>query len=231
MNFRGVWNAAAEYVVKDAVTFAGSTYFAQVAGSNAEPDIFPADWAVLAQSGSTGAAGAQGASVAVSVGTVTTLPAGSQATVTNTGTPQAAVLNFGIPHGPAGAAGGSGTGASTGTFAATYHAVSYGSQFYSVNSPLSSTSETDGSVLAWVPRGCTATELEVYSLQTQTITVTLRSGTLTAMQNSALSCSAGTKGNCTVSGAVAIPAGSFIDYEVTGTPVTAAAVWTSLQCQ
>lgn len=41
----------------------------------------------------------QGPSGELSVGTTTTLPAGSDATVTNTGTPSSAVLNFGLPAG------------------------------------------------------------------------------------------------------------------------------------
>ena len=49
--------------------------------------------------------GAQGEAATVQVGTTTTLPAGSQATVTNSGTNQAAVLNFGIPKGQDGADG------------------------------------------------------------------------------------------------------------------------------
>ena len=49
--------------------------------------------------------GAQGEAATVQVGQVTTLPAGSQATVTNSGTNQAAVLNFGIPTGATGADG------------------------------------------------------------------------------------------------------------------------------
>ncbi len=53
--------------------------------------------------------GAQGEAATVQVGQVTTLPAGSQATVTNSGTNQAAVLNFGIPTGATGAAGTNGT--------------------------------------------------------------------------------------------------------------------------
>lgn len=43
--------------------------------------------------------GAQGEAATVQVGTTTTLPAGSQATVNNSGTSNAAVLNFGIPKG------------------------------------------------------------------------------------------------------------------------------------
>jgi collagen type VII alpha len=229
MNFRGVWNAAAEYAVKDAVTFAGSTYLAQVAGSNAEPDLYPSDWAVLAQAGGTGATGAQGAAATVTAGTVTTLAAGSQATVTNSGTAQAAVLNFGIPQGAAGT--GSGTGTTSGTFAAMYHAVSFNTLYYAVNSPNASVAETSGSVLAWVPQGCTATELDVYSQQSVTITVTLRAGFMGALQDTALSCSPTTNGSCKVLGSAVIGAGEFIDLRVDSTSGTTAGVWTSLQCQ
>ena len=45
------------------------------------------------------------ASITVSVGTTSTLPAGSSATVTNSGTGTDPVLNFGIPQGATGAAG------------------------------------------------------------------------------------------------------------------------------
>jgi hypothetical protein len=233
MNFRGVWSAAAEYAVNDAVTFAGSTYLAQVAGSNAEPDLYPSDWAVLAQAGGTGATGVQGAAATVLVGTVTTLAAGSPATVTNSGTAQAEVLNFGIPQGAAGTGSGSGSGSGTssGTFAAIYHAVSYNTLYYSVNTSLANATEASGSVLAWVPQGCTATELDVYSQQSGAITVTLRAGTPGAMLDTALSCSPATNGSCTASGAVVVPAGDFVDFEVSAASGTTAGVWTSLKCQ
>jgi hypothetical protein len=183
--------------------------------------------------GGTGATGYTGAAGTVTAGTVTTLAAGSPATVTNSGTAQAAVLNFGIPQGAAGTGtgSGSGSGTSSGTFAAMYHAVNYSTLYYGVNSPNASATETSGSVLAWVPQGCTATELDVYSQQTGAITVTLRAGTPGAMANTALSCSPATNGSCTASGAVAIPAGGFIDFEFSGASGTAAGVWTSLQCQ
>lgn len=48
------------------------------------------------------------ASITVSVGTTSTLPAGSSATVTNSGTNTDPVLNFGIPKGDTGAAGADG---------------------------------------------------------------------------------------------------------------------------
>lgn len=60
--------------------------------------------------GPPGPPGPPGQAATVQVGTVTTLPAGSQATVTNSGTSSAAVLNFGIPRGASGGgAGGSAT--------------------------------------------------------------------------------------------------------------------------
>jgi flagellar basal body rod protein FlgF len=162
------------------------------------------------------------------VGTVTTLAAGTQATVTNSGTAQAAVLNFGIPQGVAGT-GGSGTGTSSGSFAAMYHAVNYNSLYYAVNSP--NASVTEAPAMAWVPLGCTATELDVYSQQSGPITVTLRAGPAGALVNTALSCSPATNGSCTSIGSVVIAAGEFIDLTITQTSVATAGVWTSLLCQ
>jgi len=71
-------------------------------------------------SGSTGATGATGdpgptgSTASVNIGTVTTLPPGSLATVTDSGTQYAGILNFGIPQGATGPTGpaGSGTGGS-----------------------------------------------------------------------------------------------------------------------
>lgn len=52
-----------------------------------------------------GSDGAPGAAATISAGNTTTLPAGSSATVTNSGTSSAAVFDFGIPKGDTGAAG------------------------------------------------------------------------------------------------------------------------------
>lgn len=112
-----------------------------------------------------------------------------------------------------------------------YHAVSDATLYYSVNSPSASATETGGTVLAWVPQGCTATQLDVYSQQSNTITVTLRAGAMGSLADTALSCSVTTNGSCTTSGSVVIPPGSFIDFEFSPASGTAAGVWTSLQCQ
>ena len=52
--------------------------------------------------GDIGLTGLTGDAATVAVGSVTTLPPGSDATVTNSGTTHAAVLNFSIPHGESG---------------------------------------------------------------------------------------------------------------------------------
>ena len=183
-----------------------------------------------------GAAGATGTAATIGIGTVSTLAAGSQATVTNSGTSQAAVLNFGIPQGAQGTAGTSGgSGTSSGNFAGIYHSVSFNTTFYSVNLSNANATEpgttsTTG-VLAWVPSGCTASQLSVFSQQSNTITVTLRVGTPGSMANSALTVSVSSNSSATATGSVTITAGQFIDYEMSGTSGTAAGVWTALTCQ
>jgi hypothetical protein len=70
--------------------------------------------------GAKGGSGSAGSSATVSVGSVTTESAGSQATVTNSGSGSNAILNFGIPQGVAGAN-------ATGTGATAYGQVWMGS--------------------------------------------------------------------------------------------------------
>jgi hypothetical protein len=233
LNFIGAWNAGTNYAVNAGVTYGGSTYIALAANRNAEPDTNAEDWAVLAQAGGAGPTGAAGTAATVSVGTVTTLAAGSTATVTNTGTSSAAVLNFGIPQGATGAAGsGGGTTASSGSFTAMYHAVSYSTLYYAVNTPNAAANES-AAVVAWVPLGCTATQLNVYSQQSSTtLKVTLRAGSSpTTLTDTALVCSLGTSASCVVTGSVPIAAGEFIDFRFDGASGTPAGVWTALTCQ
>jgi hypothetical protein len=234
-----MWSPQTNYAVNDAVTYAGSTYLALAANSNAEPDTSSQAWTVLASAGSIGLTGAAGTAATVSVGTVTTLAPGVAATVSNSGTTQAAVLNFGIPQGATGAAGSSGASGSagSGSFAAVFHAVSYASTYYAVNSPNASSGSSENGttattgVLAWVPLGCTASQLNVYSQQSNTIKVTLRTGAPGMMVPSTLVCSVAPGSSCTATGSVIIAAGQFIDYEIDGPSATPAGVWTALQCQ
>jgi hypothetical protein len=234
LNFRGTWNTVTHYAVNDAVTFAGSTYLSQTQNTNLEPDMFPSDWTVIAEAGALGLTGPAGTAATLTIGSVMTLPAGASATVTNSGTSQAAVLNFGLPQGATGApgsGGGSGGGTASGSFAAMYHPVSFNTTFYALNSPNASLNETSGSVLAWVPLGCTAARLDVYSQQSGAITVTLRSGTPGSLTDTPLACSPSTNGSCSVVGSVPIAAGDFLDLRIDHASGTTAGVWTSLQCQ
>ncbi len=237
INFRAAWVANANYQTNDAVTYAGSTWIATASNSGVQPGSNSA-WALLAAAGVTGPSGPTGAGATVSIGSVTTGAAGTSAVVTNSGTSSAAVLNFTLPAGATGPAGsgGTGSGSSASTsgipFASVLHSVNYNATYFSVNGVNSASNETT-SVLTWVPNGCTATSLAVFSTQGagNGITVTLRSGTPGAMAASTLSCNAATNNSCTVSGSVTIPPGAFVDLSIAGSNSTAAPVWTALACQ
>lgn len=74
-------------------------------------------WVVVAGSrpGPQGPQGTPGQAATVSIGAVNTLPSGSAATVLNTGTSSAAVLQFNIPAGTVGPAGAAGAAGAQGT--------------------------------------------------------------------------------------------------------------------
>jgi hypothetical protein len=110
-----------------------------------------------------------------------------------------------------------------------YHLVSFNANFYSVSNTNASASE-DVSVLTWVPVGCTATTLSVYSQQGNAINVVLRQGTPGNMVDTALACTAASNGTCTATGSIAVTAGNFVDLGVTNANGTAGAVWMALRC-
>ncbi|MBJ6751585.1 hypothetical protein [Geomonas anaerohicana] len=60
-HFKGAWNSALSYAKDDCVSYGGSTYIALQASSNAQPDLAPTSWTVMAQKGAAGAAGTTGA--------------------------------------------------------------------------------------------------------------------------------------------------------------------------
>jgi hypothetical protein len=241
MTFRGTWTAGYGYVANDAVTYGNpaSTYIATGSSTSQDPVDYPGVWAVLAQAGSVGPSGPTGSAATVAIGTVTTGAAGTQASVTNGGTASAAILNFTIPQGPAGAPG-NGSGSNSGIQAAgVYHSVqnNLNYPYYSVNNPNSSATESglsaaSFSALTWIPSACTASALSVFSEQNGLITITLRVGaTPASMTDTALVCSSVAKGaSCSVTGSVPVSAGSFIDLIVSGADNNPAAVWTALSC-
>ena len=81
-------------------------HFTFADGTSVDSPQIPLEAGPKGDKGDKGDTGAQGPAATVAVGTVTTLPAGSDATVTNSGTSGAAVFDFGIPQGANGAAGG-----------------------------------------------------------------------------------------------------------------------------
>ena len=234
INFRGAWVAGTRYSTSDAVTYSGGSYLAQAGSTSVQPDSNAAIWALLAASGGAGPTGAAGTAASVQVGTVTTGAAGSSASVVNSGTGSAAMLNFTIPQGAAGVggtggSGGGGGGTSGVPYHAMYHAVSFAANFYSVNNTNQSASETSA-VLTYVPDGCSATRLVVYSQQAATVTATLRVGTPGAMADSALSCQVATGQRCTATGTVAVPAGGFVDIGITHSDSNPSGVWVAVSC-
>jgi hypothetical protein len=227
--FKGAWSSETGYLANDAVSYDGSTYLALQTSLGARPDITPSAWAMLAQAGSAGATGPAGAPATVSIGTVATTAPGSPATVTNSGSATAAVLNFTLPQGAAGASGGGGSGNGWNSFGSMYHSVSFNTNFYSVSNPNANVAENE-TVLTWVPAGCTATTLAVYSQQGNAIKVTMRLGSSGAMVDTELSCSVSTGSSCTSTGSVAVPAGSFIDLQIASANGKQAGVWTAVGC-
>ncbi len=235
MTYRSAWAATTNYALNDAVTDNGSTWIAVQSSTGVEPSSASAAWSLLARAGSTGVTGAAGTAATVAIGSVSTGAPGSTATVTNSGTSSAAVLNFSIPAGATGASGsGSGSGSSaSGTSGVTYatvlHSVTFGTVYYPVNAAAGASGETTA-ILTWVPGGCTATKLSVYSLQGNPITVSLRSGTPGAMSATGLSCTASNATSCTAQGSVTVSAGTFMDLSITGSNGTASPVWTAVAC-
>ncbi len=97
--YRGTWTNGTGYAANDAVFYNGASYISRTGNNTGNPATDVANgggnWALLAAQGGPGAA-------TVTVGSVT---AGTTASVTNSGTQNAAKLDFVLPQGPQGAAG------------------------------------------------------------------------------------------------------------------------------
>ena len=59
-HWKGAWNSGTTYQKDDCASYGGSSYIALQPSSNAQPNLTPASWAVMAQQGPAGANGAQG---------------------------------------------------------------------------------------------------------------------------------------------------------------------------
>ena len=113
----GVDGQAATIAVGTVSTLpAGSNATVENAGSSSEAVFnFGIPQGAKGDPGTNGTDGQDGAAATIAVGTVTTLPAGSSATVENVGSSSAATFNFGIPQGAKGDPGQNGTNGTNGT--------------------------------------------------------------------------------------------------------------------
>ncbi|WP_315774853.1 MULTISPECIES: hypothetical protein [unclassified Bradyrhizobium] len=105
---RGAWDSVTDYIASDMVSRLGSSYIAKAPSTNKPPESNPLFWDLVAGKGDPGSQGPQGApgtAATITISSTTTLPAGSNATVTNLGTSSAASLALGIPQGAQGAQG------------------------------------------------------------------------------------------------------------------------------
>ena len=99
ITWQGEWSSSTTYTLNQAVQYDGQSYVALQGGADKNPSSQTSYWSLMV---SKGASGADGTAATISVGTVTTLAAGSTAAVTNSGTSAAATLNFSLPTGPRG---------------------------------------------------------------------------------------------------------------------------------
>jgi hypothetical protein len=95
--YRNAWVSGTSYAAYDVVTYNGSEYVCILAVSGTTvPSSDSSHWTLTASKGDTGAA------ATIAVNSTTTGNAGTNATVTNSGTSSAALLDFTIPRGNTG---------------------------------------------------------------------------------------------------------------------------------
>lgn len=121
---KGAYDNSTDYAVGDQVDYNGSSY---IMYSDAGAGTLPTNttyWGIVASkgdagtngtNGTNGTDGSDGAAATVTVGTTTTGDAGTDASVTNSGSESAAVFDFTIPKGATGATGPAGADGTDGT--------------------------------------------------------------------------------------------------------------------
>lgn len=113
---KGAYDAETAYVVGNVVTDQGGAWMCIKGVTGTAPPTLPTtsntNWVLLVPPAEDGD---PGDAATISVGTTTTLAAGSDATVSNSGTSSAAVLDFGIPKGDDGDPGTDGDDGADGT--------------------------------------------------------------------------------------------------------------------
>ena len=93
---KGAYSSSTQYEKLDVITYNGSSYIVLQSCTGVTPPN-NTYYQVIASKGDSGA---DGSAATVNVGTISMLPLGSTPTITNTGTTNAAIINFGIPYSP-----------------------------------------------------------------------------------------------------------------------------------
>ena len=94
LDYQGAWNSSVGYVNNEGVTYNGSLWRLNSANSPAGTTPSTPNWQLIVQKGD------KGDTSELSIGTITTVPYGTPANVTNTGTSTDAIFNFTLPSGP-----------------------------------------------------------------------------------------------------------------------------------
>ncbi|GAA3749622.1 DNRLRE domain-containing protein [Terriglobus aquaticus] len=218
LTWRGPWASGTAYNANDAVSYGGSAYVALSASTGTQPvggTYSSTAWALLASAGATGPTGA---TPTFAVGSTTTVPAGTAASVTLSTSGTVNTLSFAIPQGPAGPAGPSGgtggSGASGAVFTATHALLSSdnGVQYYSVANNLTQASESPA-LMTLMPGSCMVSSVTLYNTGARGAAMILRSGTNPAANLSTVAtCSniAAGASTCAISPSVDL-GGKFVD--------------------
>ena len=136
--------------------------------------------------GAAGSNGTNGTSATVAIGSTATLAAGQSATVSNSGTTSAAILNFGIPAGPQGIQGNPGIQGGVGPSGPNYPLQANGTtitstpSFLSFTSPLIATASGQGVTVGYTLTSAAIVSALGYTPQASGAYITALTGDVTA---------------------------------------------------
>ncbi|MFP2239966.1 prophage tail fiber N-terminal domain-containing protein [Pseudescherichia vulneris] len=151
VNPRGAYDASVQYAKNGLVQFQGSQYRATTGICNVQPPVAP--WELFVS------AGKDGPPNILTVDTVTTLPAGSMATVEIIGDTPNQTINFGIPQGESGASSVPASWDAPGSYVFGYYTVAAGESYLSPGATVPASAVSVGDVQVSVSGGVTTVTL------------------------------------------------------------------------
>lgn len=236
--YRGTWNTATSYSMRDGVSYSGSSYIALASNTGLPPIGFAgsaAAWALLAAQGATGVSGPAGptgpagTAPSISVAATRTGAAGTQAVVQNVGTATDIQLDFTIPQGAAGSGGG-GSGSGVYTTVHTVAAQNAGMQVYSplVNGSAASDAFT---VLGYLPAACKLSSVLVYNSAATDGRFEIHTGTPGNMTATAAgSCAIRANAATTCAGPGTLGTNNFVSFGIASGSSAQSFIYTQFSC-